>query len=79
MQHLKQDDDSNNNRRILMNTNFYFTIIFAFVISCNLIGGGIETRPITSSKTVSLNGLYFAGADGISKSFYKSSWFDLLE
>lgn len=69
LQHLKQDDDSNNHRRILMKTNFYLTIIFAFVFSCNVMGGGIETKPITSSKTVSLNGLYFAGADGISKSF----------
>lgn len=44
-------------------------ILFAVSIPNNLFAGGIESRLLTSSKSVSLNSLYFAGSDGIAKSF----------
>lgn len=46
-----------------------FILLFAVSIPGNLSAGGIETKPLTSSKSVSLNSLYFAGSDGIAKSF----------
>lgn len=46
-----------------------FVILIAVIFSGSGFAGGTETKPYTSSKTVSLNGLYFAGADGIIKSF----------
>jgi len=44
-------------------------ILIAVTIQGISYSGGIEKLPVTSSKTVSLNSLYFAGSDGIVKSF----------
>lgn len=54
---------------ILMNRNFLFILILTCTCYGNIYAGGTEFKPFTSSKTVSLNGLYFAGSDGIVKSF----------
>lgn len=44
------------------------TTIIATLVSVLSFAGGTETFHLTGSKTLSLNGLYFAGADGIIKS-----------
>jgi opacity protein-like surface antigen len=44
------------------------TVLFIFITSVVSFPGGTETIQLTGSKTISLNGLYFAGMDGLIKS-----------
>jgi long-subunit fatty acid transport protein len=52
-----------------MKRNLTLILILIFSHTAILFAGGTDTRLKSSSKTVSLNGLYFAGSDGIIKSF----------
>jgi long-subunit fatty acid transport protein len=52
-----------------MKRNLTLILILIFSHTAVLFAGGTDTRLKSSSKTVSLNGLYFAGSDGIIKSF----------
>jgi long-subunit fatty acid transport protein len=45
-----------------------FTAIIIFAFSSVVLAGGTETGNLSGAKTLSLNGLYFAGNDGINKS-----------
>jgi hypothetical protein len=51
------------------------TAVIVFLISAISLAGGTETIHLGGSKTLSLNGLYFAGADGIVKSLSNPAGF----
>jgi long-subunit fatty acid transport protein len=52
-----------------MKRNLMLILILAISLTAIVFAGGTDTRLKSNSKTVSLNGLYFAGSDGIIKSF----------
>lgn len=52
-----------------MKRNLTLILIITISNAAILFAGGTDTRVKSNSKTVSLNGLYFAGSDGIIKSF----------
>jgi long-subunit fatty acid transport protein len=52
-----------------MKRNLMLILILTSSLTAIVSAGGTDTRLKSNSKTVSLNGLYFAGSDGIIKSF----------
>ena len=59
-----------------------WVLIFYVFISysqLNVIAGGIDYSPFFGAKTLSLNGLYFAGNDGLSCSLTNPAGFSLLK
>ncbi len=51
-----------------MKSKFTYIFLIAVIFTSFSFAGGTDRNPYSSSKTTALNGLYFAGADGIIKS-----------